>query len=82
MARISRVVVPEYPHHITLVKDQTLRGLIRDWKDFLLEANASKDETIRKMTRTGRPVGGVGFVSLVEHFYGSRSFKRKAGTAV
>jgi len=49
-----------------LVKDQSLRGLIKDWKDFLAGGSNSKDETIRKMTRMGRPVGGAGFVRLVE----------------
>ena len=62
-----------------LVKDQTLRGLIKDWKDFLAGASNSKDETIRKMTRTGRPVGGAGFVRLVERLTARDLSKGKPG---
>ena len=62
-----------------LVKDQSLRGLIKDWKDFLEGASDSKDETIRKMTRTGRPVGGVGFVRLVERLTARDLSKGKPG---
>jgi len=62
-----------------LVKDQSLRGLIRDWKEFLAGASSSKDETIRKMTRTGRPAGGAGFVRLVERLTARDLSKGKAG---
>jgi putative transposase len=62
-----------------LVKDLTLRGLIKDWKDFLLEASNSRDETIRKMTRTGRPVGGAGFIRLVERSTASDLSKGRPG---
>ena len=65
-----------------LVKDQTLRGLIKDWKDFLVGVSNSKDETIRKMTRTGRPVGGAGFVSLAERLTARDLSKGKAGRPV
>ena len=62
-----------------LVKDQSLRGLIRDWKDFLAGASTSKDETIRKMTHTGRPVGSAGFVRLVERLTACDLSKGKPG---
>ena len=63
-----------------LVKDRTLRGLISDWKGFLLMGPSNtRDETIRKMTRTGRPVGGAGFVSLVEQLTARDLSTGKAG---
>jgi putative transposase len=49
-----------------LVKDPTLRGLVKNWKEFLLEASPAKNEVVRKMTRTGRPLGDIGFVKVVE----------------
>ncbi len=55
-------------HWDPLVKDQKLRGLARDWEDFLMRTPKTKDKTTRKMTRTGRPTGDFDFLSLVEQF--------------
>ena len=49
-----------------LVKDRKLRGLVSDWDEFLRDVTHKEDETIRKMSRTGRPGGDAAFVSLVE----------------
>jgi len=62
-----------------LVKDQSLRGLVKDWKDFLAGASSLKDETIRKMTRTGRPGGGAGFARLIERSTSRDLSKGKPG---
>ena len=62
-----------------LVKDRKLRGLIKDWKGFLLGGSRPKDKTIRKMTRTGRPAGGAGFVRLVERLTARDLSKGKPG---
>jgi len=62
-----------------LVKDQSLRGLVKDWKDFLAGASSLKDETIRKMTRTGRPDGGAGFARLIERSTSRDLSKGKPG---
>ncbi len=62
-----------------LVKDATLKGLVKDWKVFLMTASEARDETIRKMTRTGRPVGGAGFVRKIEHITARDLSKGKPG---
>ena len=55
-----------------LVKDRKLRGLVSDWDEFLRDATHKEDETIRKMSRTGRPGGDAAFVSLVGESRGGR----------
>jgi hypothetical protein len=62
-----------------LVRDQSLGGLIKDWKNILAGANTSKDEAIRKINRTGRPVGGAGFIRLVERLKARDFSKGKPG---
>ncbi len=62
-----------------LVKDQKLRGLVSDWEDFLMRATKTKDETIRKMTRTGRPAGDFAFLRLVERLTARDLSKGKPG---
>jgi putative transposase len=49
-----------------MVKDRTLLGLIKDWKDHLNRTSEEKDEEIRRLTRSGRPAGGDSFVTLLE----------------
>ena len=65
-----------------LVKDQKLRGLVSNWEDFLMGATKTKDETIRKMTRTGRPAGDFAFLSLVERLTARDLSKGKPGRPV
>ena len=62
-----------------LVKDQKLRGLISNWEEFLVGATNIKDETIRKMSRTGRPAGDAAFVRLVERLTARDLSKGKPG---
>ena len=62
-----------------LVTDRHLRGLVRDWKEFLLEDDPKAEEVIRQATRTGRPAGDGSFVKLVEKLTGRDLTKRKAG---
>ena len=62
-----------------LVKDRKLRGLVSDWDEFLRDATQKEDETIRKMSRTGRPGGDAAFVSLVERLTARDLSKGKPG---
>jgi hypothetical protein len=62
-----------------LVKDQKLRGLVSNWEEFLAGATHAKDETIRKMSRTGRPAGDAVFVRLVERLTARDLSKGKPG---
>jgi len=48
-----------------LVKDQKLRGQLSNWNKYLTGGTHTKDETSRKMSRTGRPAGGAAFVRIV-----------------
>ena len=49
-----------------LVKDRNLKGLVKDWEEFLMRDNGERDDVIRQRTRTGRPAGDAEFVGLVE----------------
>ena len=62
-----------------LVKDRKLRGLVSDWDEFLRDATYKEDETIRKMSRTGRPGGDAAFVRLVERLTARDLSKGKPG---
>ena len=62
-----------------LVKDRKLRGLVSDWDEFLRDATHKEDETIRKMSRTGRPGGDAVFVSLVERLIARDLSRGKPG---
>jgi hypothetical protein len=61
------------------VKDRKLRGLVSDWDEFLRDATQKEDETIRKMSRTGRPGGDAAFVRLVERLTARDLSKGKPG---
>jgi putative transposase len=62
-----------------LVRDRELRGLVSDWDEFLRGATNKEDETIRKMSRTGRPGGDAAFVRLVERLTARDLSKGKPG---
>jgi putative transposase len=49
-----------------LVKDRTMLGLVKRWKEHLSRTSEVKDKEIQRMTRTGRPAGGDSFVKLLE----------------
>ena len=66
-----------------LVKGRSLMGLTVEWRGFLLTEEHDITETIRKASRTGRPVGDAIFVERVELAtrrdlrYGKRGRPRK-----
>jgi putative transposase len=62
-----------------LVTDRHLRGLVQDWREFLLEEDLKAEEVIRQATRTGRPAGSGSFVKRVEKLTGRDLTKGKAG---
>ena len=48
-----------------LVRDKTLRGLVEDWRKFLLQDEIRANE-LWLATRTGLPAGSEGFTTLIE----------------
>src|SRR4030042_51652 len=62
-----------------LVEDRTLRGLVENWMEYLNSATPEKNQEIRKMTRTGRPVGEASFMRLIERLTARDLSKRKPG---
>ena len=52
-----------------LVKDRSMMGLVREWREYLLGGEEQEDE-IRLATRTGRPAGDQRFVSAIEGITG------------
>jgi len=53
-----------------LVKDRSLLGLVKDWRDFLSTSSSAMESAIRKFSRTGRPAGDASFMGLVERMTG------------
>ena len=75
MARIPRVVVPGYPHHVT---QRDKRG--PDWQAYL----ASKVETeildsIARHSHTGRPLGSHDFINKLQSITGRCLAPRRPG---
>ena len=62
-----------------LVEDRTLRGLVENWMEYLNSATSERNQEIRKMTRTGRPVGEASFMRLIERLTARDLSKRKPG---
>ena len=62
-----------------LVTDRDLRGLVPNWKEFLLEEDPQREKAIRVATRTGRPAGSDKFVGLVQKLTGRDLSKGKPG---
>ncbi len=77
MARLARVVVPGYPHHITQQGNRRLPTFFceEDYEAYLA-LMADEDEAtlhaIRLHGRTGRPLGEAGFVRRLERRLGRR----------
>jgi putative transposase len=61
-----------------LVKDKTLRGLVKEWQEYLFNGEG-KEEELRLATRTGRPAGDERFVSLIEERTGRDLSKGRPG---
>ena len=62
-----------------LLKDQKLRGPVGNRDEFLTAATNTMDETIREMSRTGRPAGDAAFVRIVERLTTRDLSKRRPG---
>ena len=62
-----------------LVSDRTLFGLVHGWRNFLSDQSPEMDSSIRKSTRTGRPAGDEGFVTLMERLISRDLTKGKPG---
>ena len=65
--------------HDPLVTDRTLVGLVEDWERLLVSSDDSPLNTLRKLTRTGRPAGDAAFVSRIEKITGRDLSKGKPG---
>lgn len=63
-----------------LVKDNLLRGLIGNWKDFLNTAPGDDDVRLFQLhERTGRPLGNNAFIEKLESLLNTNLKKKKAG---
>ncbi len=63
-----------------MVKAAPLLALVDDWAGFLgTEPNEAEAETLRRHARSGRPLGGDGFVTGLEVQLGRRFAPRKRG---
>jgi len=63
-----------------LVKDQTLMGLITDWKGFLVEKmHDGEADRLRMATQTGLPAGDDAFVATIADLTGRNLGRGKPG---
>jgi hypothetical protein len=61
-----------------LVMDKTLRGLVKDWREFLLQG-VSKEEEIRLAMKTGLPACSEEFTPMIEKLTGRDLSRGKRG---
>ena len=73
MARMARVVIPNYPHHVTQ------RGNRRQKTFFCEDDYRNNTNLIKQHTRTGRPLGHTEFIRKLEVFTGKELAPNKAG---
>jgi len=80
MARISLIVIPGYPHHVTQrgVRSKAVFQLVKDWREFLQDG-ASKEKELQMATQTGRPAGNKEFVAFLEKLTGRDLSRGKPG---
>ena len=62
-----------------LVRTRPLLDIVNDWDTFLRSDDNSCDEAIRLHQRTGRPLGGSGFIDELSALTGRELHKRKPG---
>ena len=60
-----------------LIKDPLLPALVDNWAQFIKTTDEEQDRLIFNKTKTGRPVGGPGFIEKLEQLSG-RELKMKA----
>lgn len=76
----SSVIAHFEGHDDQLVKVLPLLNLIGNWREFLLQAVPYYQmEALRLHGRTGRPLGGEGFVAKLEKGLGRIFHRRKPG---
>lgn len=67
-------------HYDFLVSTSPLSSYVKNWKDFLEEASFSEDgKSLQKHERTGRPLGGINFITELERKTGRTLLPKKAG---
>lgn len=63
-----------------LIKDNLLKGLIGDWKDFLQTLTGDDDVRLFQLhERTGRPLGNNAFIEKLESFLEINLKRKRAG---
>jgi len=73
MARMARVVIPDYPHHVTQ------RGNRRQKTFFCEDDYRYNINLIKQHTRTGRPLGNTEFIPKLEVFTGDDLAPKRPG---
>ncbi|MBN1142624.1 MAG: transposase [Deltaproteobacteria bacterium] len=62
-----------------LVKVAPLLGMVSDWKNYLSLSSDEEVESLHRHERTGRPLGGNGFIKSLEGLLGRRLRPKKPG---
>jgi len=64
-----------------LLSSRNLFGLVKDWREYLLEAIEGSDDlsSVKRSTRTGRPAGDHNFVKKIEKLTGRALQRQKPG---
>jgi hypothetical protein len=62
-----------------LVRERNLFGLVNDWREYLLGADGNDNTNYELLLRTGRPLGGAGFIDRLEQLIGTSLRPKKGG---
>ncbi len=73
MARMARVVIPNYPHHVTQRGNRRQKTFFRE-NDYRYNT-----KLIKQHTRTGRPLGSTEFIRKLEVFTGEELAPKRPG---
>ncbi len=73
MARMARVVIPNYPHHVSQRENRRQKTFFRE-DDYRYNT-----DLIKQHTRTGRPLGSTEFIRKLEVFTGKELAPKKPG---
>ena len=79
MARISRLVVPGYPHHVTQRGVRSIPIFSSDWEGYFRQDDEKANSRLVKAIRSGRPAGSQQFGGLVETLTGRHLSLGKRG---
>ena len=78
MAGMPRIVIPGYPHHVTQRGNRRKKTFFCD-DDYRYYIENHQADSIRRNTRTGRPLGTAEFIDNLERLTGKPLVPKRPG---